>query len=157
MPLSNVGVLESWPDFSNIYNNNELPPCSLDPRRRWWQERQSVCLPLRRVSFPRQRFCHHGGLFWHPGRWWYSLPFSELNHWLAISCQLINKISFKCNNFHQFLQKSPKVGAPGFVNFITAVVYHFYRSLPATFKQPGALTLADLCKLILHYITFTWS
>ena len=37
------------------------------------------------------------------------------------------------------------LGAPGLVNFITAVAYHFCPSLPAAFTQPGALTLADLC------------
>ena len=43
------------------------------------------------------------------------------------------------------VQRSAKVGAPGLVNFITAVAYHFCPSLPAAFTQPGASTLADLC------------
>ena len=34
------------------------------------------------------------------------------------------------------VQRSDKVGAPGFVNFIPAVAYHFYSSLPAAFAQP---------------------
>ena len=41
--------------------------------------------------------------------------------------------------------RSAKVDAPGLVNFITAVPYHFCPSLPAAFMQPGASTLADLC------------
>ena len=36
------------------------------------------------------------------------------------------------------VQRSAKVGAPRLVNFITAVAYHFYPSLPAAFTQPGA-------------------
>ena len=43
------------------------------------------------------------------------------------------------------VQRLAKFGAPGLVNFITAVAYHFCLSLPAAFTQPGALTLADLC------------
>ena len=43
------------------------------------------------------------------------------------------------------IQRSAKVGAPGLVNFITAVAYHICPSLPAIFTQPGASTLADLC------------
>ena len=45
------------------------------------------------------------------------------------------------------IQRSAKVRAPGFVNFITAVAYHFCPSLPAAITQPGASTLADLCTL----------
>ena len=41
---------------------------------------------------------------------------------------------------------SAKVGAPGLVNFITAVAFHFCPSLPAALTQPGASTLANLCK-----------
>ena len=36
-------------------------------------------------------------------------------------------------------------GAPGLVNSITAVSYHFCPSLPAAYTQPIAPTLADLC------------
>ena len=46
------------------------------------------------------------------------------------------------------VQRSAEVGAPGLVNFITAVAYHFCPSLPAAFTQPGTSTLADLCSLI---------
>ena len=34
----------------------------------------------------------------------------------------------------------------GLVNFITALAYHFCLNLPAAFTQPGAPTLADLCR-----------
>ena len=44
-----------------------------------------------------------------------------------------------------YVQRSAKVGAPGLVNFITAVAHHFCPSLPAAFTEPGASTLADLC------------
>ena len=44
------------------------------------------------------------------------------------------------------VQRSAKVGAPGLVNFITAVAYHFCLSLTTAFTQPGASTLANLCK-----------
>ena len=44
------------------------------------------------------------------------------------------------------VQRSAKVGAPGLVNFVTVVAYHFCPRLSAPFTQPGALTLADLCK-----------
>ena len=43
------------------------------------------------------------------------------------------------------LQRSAKVGAPGLVNFITAVAYDFCPSLTAASTQPGASTSADLC------------
>ena len=49
------------------------------------------------------------------------------------------------------LQRWAKVGAPGLVNFITAVAYHFCSSLPAAFTQPGASTLADLCINYMFY------
>ena len=42
------------------------------------------------------------------------------------------------------VQRLAIVGAPGLVNFITAVAYHFCPSLPAALAQPGALLLADL-------------
>ena len=44
------------------------------------------------------------------------------------------------------LQRSAKVGVPGFMNFITAAAHHFCPSLPAAFTQPGASTLANACK-----------
>ena len=43
------------------------------------------------------------------------------------------------------MQRLAEVGAPGLVNFITAVAYHFCPSLPTAFSQPDALTLAVLC------------
>ena len=43
------------------------------------------------------------------------------------------------------VQRSAKVCAPGLVNFIPAVGYHFCLNLTAGFMQPGASTLADLC------------
>ena len=42
------------------------------------------------------------------------------------------------------IQRSAEVGAPGLVNFITAVANNFCSILPAAFTQPGASTLADL-------------
>ena len=44
-----------------------------------------------------------------------------------------------------YVQRSAKVGAPGLVNFITAVAYYFCPSSLAAFTQPSASTLADLC------------
>ena len=51
------------------------------------------------------------------------------------------------------IQRSAKVGAPGLVNFITALAYHFCPSLPAAFTQQVASTLADLCKPIFEMVT----
>ena len=44
------------------------------------------------------------------------------------------------------LQRSAKVDAPGLVNFVLGVAYHFCLSLPAEFTQLAKclLTLADL-------------
>ena len=53
-----------------------------------------------------------------------------------------------------FVQRWAKVGAPGLVNIITAVAYHICPSLPATFTQPGASTLAEPCTYVcvrLHF------
>ena len=44
------------------------------------------------------------------------------------------------------------MGAPGLVNFITAVAYHLCLNLPAAFYQPCALTLADLCMWLREYL-----
>ena len=41
-------------------------------------------------------------------------------------------------NRYKGVQRSAKVGAPGLVNFITAVAYHFCPCLPAAFTQLGA-------------------
>ena len=46
------------------------------------------------------------------------------------------------------VQRWAEVGAPGLVNFFTAVAYHICPSLPAPFTQPGASTLTDLCTSI---------
>ena len=43
------------------------------------------------------------------------------------------------------LKWSAKVDAPGLVNLLPAVAYHFCPSSPAFFTQPGASTLAELC------------
>ena len=43
------------------------------------------------------------------------------------------------------VQRSAKVGAPGLVNFITALAYHFCPSLPAAIAQAGASISANLC------------
>ena len=43
------------------------------------------------------------------------------------------------------IQGSAKRRAPGLVNFITAVAYHFCLSLPAAFTQPGSHILAEPC------------
>ena len=53
------------------------------------------------------------------------------------------------------LQRSAKVGAPGLVNFITAVAYHFCPAWlqTAAFTQPGAATFADLC-IHIHALWF---
>ena len=48
------------------------------------------------------------------------------------------------SKYQKAVQGSAKVGAPGLVNSITAVAYHFCTSLPTAFTQPGASTLADL-------------
>ena len=44
------------------------------------------------------------------------------------------------------IQISAEVRAPGLVNFITAVAYHFCQSLPEAFTQPGVSTSAELCR-----------
>ena len=49
----------------------------------------------------------------------------------------------ECNQLLIML-KSAKFGAPGLVNFVSAVAYHLCPSLPAALTQPGASTLADL-------------
>ena len=49
------------------------------------------------------------------------------------------------NGLWWFIQRSAIVNAPGFVNCVPAVAYHFCLNLPAAFTQPGASALADLC------------
>ena len=41
------------------------------------------------------------------------------------------------------LQSTAKRWAPGFVNFVVAVAYHFCLALPVAFTQPSARLLAD--------------
>ena len=53
------------------------------------------------------------------------------------------------------IQRLAEVGAPGMVNFVTAVAYHLCSSLPAAFTQPGGLTLANLCTQIYIKATHT--
>ena len=50
-----------------------------------------------------------------------------------------------------FLQRSVyrarlKFGAPGLVNFVPAVAYHFCLALPAAVTQPGDFLLAEPCR-----------
>ena len=48
------------------------------------------------------------------------------------------------------LQRLAEVSAPGFVNFITAVAYHFCLNLPVAFTQPGPHLLAESCISPMH-------
>ena len=43
------------------------------------------------------------------------------------------------------IQGSAKGRAPGFMNFVGAVAYHFCLAFPAAFKQPGTHLLAEPC------------
>ena len=43
------------------------------------------------------------------------------------------------------VQGSSNRRAPGFVNFVPAVAYHFCLNLPAAFTQPGARLLVEPC------------
>ena len=49
------------------------------------------------------------------------------------------------------VHRSDKVGAPGFVNFITAVAYHFCPSMLAALTHPGASNLALLSTVGIEY------
>ena len=49
----------------------------------------------------------------------------------------------------QGVERSATVGAPGLVNFVTDIAYHFYPSLPAAFTQPCASIFADLCHWVI--------
>ena len=44
------------------------------------------------------------------------------------------------------LQESANPRAPGLVNFVAALAYHFCMALPAAFTQPGDRLLAEPCK-----------
>ena len=48
------------------------------------------------------------------------------------------------------VQRSAKVGAPGLVNFVTVVAYHFFLSLAAAFTQPIQSLLASPCTAALQ-------
>ena len=43
------------------------------------------------------------------------------------------------------VQGSTNRRAPGFVNFVLALAYHFCLNLPAAFTQPGARLLVEPC------------
>ena len=43
------------------------------------------------------------------------------------------------------VQGSSNRRAPGFVNFVPAVAYHFYLNFPAAFTQPGTRLLEEPC------------
>ena len=47
-----------------------------------------------------------------------------------------------------YIQRLAKFGAPGLVNFTTAIAYQFSPSLPAAFTQPWISTLAHICRCI---------
>ena len=57
---------------------------------------------------------------------------------------IIVEFNQECNQRFIIL-RSAKFGAPGLVNFVSAVAYHLCPSLAAAFTQPGASTLAYLC------------
>ena len=44
-----------------------------------------------------------------------------------------------------YVQGSSKRRAPGLVNFVPAVAYHFCLNLPAAFSQPGARLILEPC------------
>ena len=46
------------------------------------------------------------------------------------------------------VQGLTKEWAPGLVNFVAAVAYHFCLALPAAFTQPGVHLLAEPCTSI---------
>ena len=68
----------------------------------------------------------------------------DLRCWLQIQNQeLAHTYKTSLLGCLAYVQRLAKVGAPGLVNFTTAVAYHFCPSVPATFTQAGAWTLAD--------------
>ena len=44
-----------------------------------------------------------------------------------------------------YVQGSTNRRAPGLVNFVLALAYHFCLNLPAAFSQPGARLLVEPC------------
>ena len=53
---------------------------------------------------------------------------------------------------YELVQKSDKVDAPGFVDFVSVLAYRFCPNLPPAFTQPKALILANLYDRILSII-----
>ena len=47
--------------------------------------------------------------------------------------------------YHMYVQGSSIKRAPGWVNFVPAVAYHFCLNLPAPFSQPGARLILEPC------------
>ena len=48
--------------------------------------------------------------------------------------------------FENDIQGSTNRWAPGLVNFVPALAYHFCLNLPTAFTQPGARLLVEPCK-----------
>ena len=46
------------------------------------------------------------------------------------------------------VQGTTKKRAPGLVNFVSALAYHFCMALPAAFMQPGDHLLAEPCRCL---------
>ena len=60
-------------------------------------------------------------------------------------------VGFHATSMGQFevaVKGRAKKWAPGLVNFVPALAYHFCLNLPAAFTKPGASTLADLCMFL---------
>ena len=58
---------------------------------------------------------------------------------LEAVCIALICVRSKYHNFEvKTIERSAKVSAPGLVNLIPAVAYHFCLNLPAAFTKPGA-------------------
>ena len=89
---------------------------------------------------------------WNWYRFWGEKMPTELHPWIAATWEPQGKIARKPIHGGRVIgdavgicgsggmQRSAIVGAPGLVNFTTAVAYHFCPSLLAAFTQPGAST-----------------
>ena len=53
------------------------------------------------------------------------------------------------------IQSSTNRRAPGFVNFVLALAYHFCLNLPAAFTQPGARLLVKPCSVEQGSLTYS--
>ena len=53
---------------------------------------------------------------------------------------------FSRSLYNYYVKGSTIWRAPGFVNFVLALAYHFCLNLPAAFTQPGARLLAEPCR-----------